>query len=567
MKRNYFLVLITLMVSTLSFGQIWTEDFESYTNNTGIQGPGVTNSGDYPAGVTKWTLDATNANMTATSDWAWTETGVFSFRDTDGTGGVIWESESIDISGATGPVTFQLTASNNAGGFEPLDFYDVSYSIDGSPFTLIQNWNGLGDATHTILGESGGADWNTVETIQQAGITGSTLQIRVQVLVNAGAEQFFLDDISVFEGTPPPSITITNPADMTVFAPGTTNVNLEYVTANLVGGETVNVTVNGNTTNGVSSPFPIATADGQTYNVTADLLDSGSMVVDTQSISFSVASATAAANIAAVRAGAIDQYFTLTNEVFVNFVAGNSRNQIFIADASGAILIDDPSGVITTTYNTGDGITGLTGQLSQFGNIFQFRPSQDPGAATTTGNPLVTVSATILDILNNFNNYDSSLVEIADVTFADAGMTFANSTNYSISDPSARAATTLRTQFAAAGLDGQTIPTGPTPIRVLVGEFSGTPQVYPASVGGILSNESFDAGELRIYPIPAKQYVNIFTTRGLDVQVQVYSILGKKVLESSIADNRLNIGSLATGIYILRVTEENKTATRKLIVE
>jgi len=202
MIKNYFLTLTaSLLIYSVSFGQtIWSEDFESYAENTGIEGIGVSGSvrniGDYPLGVTKWTLDATNSDLLNEFDWAKTVGGVLSFRDT-GLDGVIWQSEPINISGASGSVSFELTASNNSGGFETSDFYNVYYSVDGGSYQLIQNWNGLGDTTHTILGEKGGLDWGTTEIISQGGITGNTLQIRVQATINASAETFFLDNVNV----------------------------------------------------------------------------------------------------------------------------------------------------------------------------------------------------------------------------------------------------------------------------------------------------------------------------------------------------------------------------------
>ena len=304
MKKLYFL-LLTLLITSVSFGQIWDEDFNSYADGTGIEGStggAIVNIGDYPGSVTKWTLDATSAALTAGTDWAKTDAGVFSFRDVDGA--MIWLSESIDISAATAPVNFELTASNNNGGFETSDFYDVFYSVDGGAFTLVEDWNGLagGDTTHTIIGEVGGADWATSETIQVTGLSGNTLQIRVEATNNSGAEQFFLDNVVVSEGALPPAITLTAPTSGTVFAPGTTSVDLTWTTANLGGSETVDVTVNGSTTNVAvtATPYAIPTADGQTYNVTVELVNGG--VLDTDMTDFSVGSLVSVADITALRA-------------------------------------------------------------------------------------------------------------------------------------------------------------------------------------------------------------------------------------------------------------------------
>jgi hypothetical protein len=68
--------------------------------------------------------------------------------------------------------------------------------------------------------------------------------------------------------------------------------------------------------------------------------------------------------------------YTITGEVILT-LQGNYRNHKYIQDATGAILIDDVAGTITTTYDLGDGITGITGELSMFENMRQFSLSEE----------------------------------------------------------------------------------------------------------------------------------------------------------------------------------------------
>ena len=50
--------------------------------------------------------------------------------------------------------------------------------------------------------------------------------------------------------------------------------------------------------------------------------------------------------------------------------------------------------------------------------------------------------------------------------------------------------------------------------------------------------------------------------------VQIYDMLGKQVYAKNvIANERVNVANLNTGIYILKVIEEGKTATRKLVIK
>ncbi len=138
-------------------------------------------------------------------------------------------------------------------------------------------------------------------------------------------------------------------------------------------------------------------------------------------------------------------YYQITGEVFLTYQQ-SFRNQKYVQDTTAGILIDDNGGVITTSYNIGDGITGLTGTLSEYGNMLQFVPAADPGAATSTGNEIIPEVITIDELNNNFEEYEAELVKILDVEFADAGATFQNGTAYEITDDS-KATGYFRTSF------------------------------------------------------------------------------------------------------------------------
>ena len=52
-------ILCLINSGSLYSATIWSEDFSSYTDGTGHDGKG--DLGDYPASVTKWTLDYSNS--------------------------------------------------------------------------------------------------------------------------------------------------------------------------------------------------------------------------------------------------------------------------------------------------------------------------------------------------------------------------------------------------------------------------------------------------------------------------------------------------------------------------
>lgn len=73
--------------------------------------------------------------------------------------------------------------------------------------------------------------------------------------------------------------------------------------------------------------------------------------------------------------------------------------------------------------------------------------------------------------------------------------------------------------------------------------------------------------DLSIYPNPASNgKIYITTHENLTKDIEIYDVLGKKILSTSLFGKELNISKLAAGIYILKIKEGTKSATRKLVV-
>lgn len=82
------------------------------------------------------------------------------------------------------------------------------------------------------------------------------------------------------------------------------------------------------------------------------------------------------------------------------------------------------------------------------------------------------------------------------------------------------------------------------------------------------AKSSADIDGFKLYPNPVTQgKVFIETTHNAPKQILVFDVLGTKVLETTILGKELNLSELDKGMYILRVVEQNKVATRKLIVK
>ncbi|MCG9792203.1 T9SS type A sorting domain-containing protein [Flavobacterium algicola] len=72
---------------------------------------------------------------------------------------------------------------------------------------------------------------------------------------------------------------------------------------------------------------------------------------------------------------------------------------------------------------------------------------------------------------------------------------------------------------------------------------------------------------LNLYPNPASNgRVSIATKNDLNKEIVIFDLLGKRILQTQLSGRELNISSLSPGVYIIKINEDNATATRKLIV-
>jgi len=72
----------------------------------------------------------------------------------------------------------------------------------------------------------------------------------------------------------------------------------------------------------------------------------------------------------------------------------------------------------------------------------------------------------------------------------------------------------------------------------------------------------------KMYPNPAYgDEVYITTALNGAKDIQVFDVFGDAVIRENITTNTLNISRLVPGVYVLQVTEEKRTMTRKLVVK
>lgn len=182
-------------------------------------------------------------------------------------------------------------------------------------------------------------------------------------------------------------------------------------------------------------------------------------------------------SIAALRAmpsgtGAI---YHLSSEAILTFQQSTTRHPKYLQDATAAILIDDAPGVITTTYELYDGITGITGTLSLYsGVMLQFVPVLNTSPATSHNNEIVPEVRTLASLTSADQ---AKLIKVMNATMDATNVNFGTSAE-NINTTDATATLVMRT-FGSTDYNSTPIPVDPVNITCLVGEFSTGMQISP----------------------------------------------------------------------------------------
>lgn len=105
-------------------------------------------------------------------------------------------------------------------------------------------------------------------------------------------------------------------------------------------------------------------------------------------------------------------------------------------------------------------------------------------------------------------------------------------------------------------LDGKGTCNGDTPLATSapLGQYSLKTAQYDAIAG------------LKVYPNPVTGgTLYIDSNSSASKSVVIYDVIGKQVLKAN-TTNSVNVSTLTGGVYVLKITEDGKTATRKLVI-
>ena len=208
---------------------------------------------------------------------------------------------------------------------------------------------------------------------------------------------------------------------------------------------------------------------------------------------------------------------------------------------------------LTETYFAGltDNAKSYTGRLFVKKNGTQYQLGFDSASATT--------------------NYDSTLRNVGDVVLVVMGYDFTanklsawfnpNLATFTVATP----ATLVNTPTTAiANLGGFILRqdgAASTP-TITIDELK-ISSTFPS-----LFVKQNEISGLSIYPNPVTKGTLYITSNSASAKsVAIFDVLGKQVLNTKTSNNAVNVSNLKGGVYILKITEEGKTDTKKLIIE
>lgn len=534
---------------------VLSEDFSAITDSNSYT---ITNSLDQYTQMPGWT-----------GDWVYPSTGKVKVGKSAEAGYI--QTPALDLSGNNGQftVTFDAKAWNN-------DATSLIVAVDGVPYTV----EGLSTTA-----------FNTFTVPFSGGTATTTVKFQGY---QASHGRFFLDNVVITSqelgpDTDAPFVASVNPDGNTLAV--IFNEALDQVSAETASNYTLNngITVNTATLNNsvVTLAVSPALAEGNTYtlivNNVADVAGNV-MTADTITFTYGVDPQFQVANIAALRAkwtDALDvngthfgnDVYKLTGHVIVTGINDSYRHQIFIQDATGAIVIDDPNGKVVTALESGDEIANIYGTLTDYYGLLQFAVTEEFNSpAISIYNDVTPLTVTVAEMQNveYMNAHQCELIRMEDVTFNEAG-TFVNGTKYTLTQNGTTGTGVWIHFYNVPGITGEAIPTGPTNLtgvnKISYSQYYLIPRIAADLGTGV--PQYLTENDVVVYPNPVADQLTIsLRTNAFQVSdLAVYDINGKLILSQPVSDNqiRVNAQQLASGHYFLRLSDGKNSVTTKFV--
>ncbi len=593
MKKQISLLLLSFLMTSALMAQQTLLGYFSFPTQTETPGTPTSFSADGGAqsGTAKIFLDGTNGSS------SWTQNGELNMFTGNTTNTISGGEATYDLAlvnqsangksmvfkfSTTGYQSIVISFATRGSG-TGFNNHAWLYSTDGTVFTPISG-NNTANTTSTVA----------LKTLDLTGITAINNQSNVYIKLTvtgagsaSGNNRF--DNIQINASPLGPDVTPPKITDDEVVSANsivlTFNEALNSTIAQTASKYVIN---NGITVSSASlatsvvtlTPNPALT-EGTTYTITVkDIQDlAGNIMPDsTFNFTFGVPSTNWVANVGELKtkivlnpdevtAGTTE--YKITGEVVVTAL-GSQRGQKWIQDATGAVLIDDPNGKITTTLQVGDKVKDIYGTVTNYYGLLELVATKNIPSIISSFNDVTPLAVTMDNIkdASYMVDHQSELMQLSGVTFTDANGTneFENGKKYRL-NPGTTADSLIYTSIYNVDYINTTIPSGSKNITGIStftrGKYYITPRgTYDFSSGtGI---KELEAENIYLYPNPVVgDYFVVESATSIDVKI--YNTQGMLLQQAQYeaGTNIIKKDNLVAGLYTVKVTDQATQATKK----
>jgi len=554
MKKLYFL-LFTFLITSISFAQTSDLYFSMYGEGGGSnKWLEIYNGTGSDVDLSDYSVEL-YANGSATATGTEALTGMLN----DGDVYVIYNASAVAGITANGDLASTITFFNGDDAVALLktgSVIDVIGEIGNDPGSGWQVGDTAGGtANHTLVRKFAVCDPNSTN-LDSFGTDDATSE---WIVYGQDAEFGQIGTHAACSSSP--ILTITAPGDLNEFSPETTNVTvaltvLNFTVANGSGDGHIHWTVQLNSDSPVdqgekydTSNESIAVTAGQSYTLYMELVDNSEATIGVnQTVTFSVLPPCAnnigdiivteiMQNPAAVSDGDgewFEIYNTTGSDIDINgwTISDNGSNSHQIASS----LIVPMNGYA---------VLGNNGDIGTNGNVSVDYEYSNFTLGNGSDQIILTCSGTVIDDVD----YDDGTTFPAD---SPGGSMELSTTKLTGTDNDLGANWSINTT-SQYGLGGNT------------GDF-GTPG---AMNDFALSTNDFNKKSFSVYPNPTNTgSVNVVSSQSSNgkLNVAVYDVLGKQVISTKMNSEKLDVSSLNTGVYIMKITQGKAISTKKLVI-